>query len=95
MLRGRALQIVDEHGRVRASIQVLASATGADGQPETAILRLADENGRPEVKLAASSRGSALSIVGATDANYLVLSADEKEPVLRAMQKGHERRLVP
>src|ERR1700730_12332571 len=47
VLRGRALEIVDDQGRVRASIKV-QPATMANGKPypENVILRLIDPNGR-------------------------------------------------
>jgi hypothetical protein len=49
VLRGRALEIVDEQGRVRASIKVQPAGQTPEGKPyaETAILRLIDPNGRP------------------------------------------------
>ena len=43
VLRGRALEIVDDQGRVRASIQVLPTARPT----RKVILRLIDPNGRP------------------------------------------------
>jgi hypothetical protein len=48
VLRGRGLQIVDERGRVRASIQVLPASTQKNGEPsaETVLLRLITERGR-------------------------------------------------
>ena len=60
VLRGRALEIVDERGRVRASIKVQPAETfKATGRkyPETVMLRLIDGNGRPEVKIGASVEG--------------------------------------
>src|SRR5215813_11568884 len=71
VLRGRALEIVDERGRVRAGIQVLPPVK-ADGQAyaETVILRLIDPNGRPPVKLTASTQGAALLLMGETDDTY-------------------------
>ena len=58
VLRGRALEIVDDQGRVRASVKVQPAGT-ANGQPypETVILRLIDPNGRPSVKLAGLGAG--------------------------------------
>src|ERR1044071_4415879 len=57
VIRGRALEIVDDQGRVRASIKLLPAETfkpTGKKYPETVILRLIDANGRPEVKIAAS-----------------------------------------
>jgi hypothetical protein len=66
VLRGRALEIVDEHGRLRAQIIVAPATTMPDGQkyPETALLRLIDPNGRPAVKIGASVDGSGMSLAG-------------------------------
>ena len=53
VLRGRALEIVDGQGRVRASISVLPPSRSASGeeQSETVLLRLITERGRPTVKI--------------------------------------------
>ena len=60
VLRGRALEIVDDQGRVRATISVVpatpATAT-AKAYPKTVILRLIDAHGRPGVKVTASANG--------------------------------------
>ncbi len=59
VLRGRALEIVDENGNVRAAIQLIPGRT--DGTfPETVILRLIDAKGKPLVKIGGSRQGSAL-----------------------------------
>ena len=69
VLRGRALEIVDDHGKVRAAIKVLAPSTMPDGKtyPETVLLRLIDPNGRPSVKLGASVQGAGLGLGGESD----------------------------
>src|SRR5712691_1465754 len=55
VLRGRALEIVDERGRVRASLNVLPAGTQPNGEAyaETVLLRLITERGRPSVKIGA------------------------------------------
>src|SRR5262245_6203116 len=80
VLRGRALEIVDERGRVRAGIQVLpAQVSKADGKAyaETVILRLIDPNGRPPVKLTASTDGAALLLMGGKDDTYARLTGPD------------------
>src|SRR3712207_6734151 len=70
VLRGTALEIVEERGRVRASIKVQAAETfepTGRRYPETVVLRLIDQHGRPEVKIAASVEGGGLSLVGSSD----------------------------
>ena len=66
VLRGRALEIVDDRGRVRASIAILPAdphvkmPDGTSGYPETVLLRLIDSKGGPNVKLGATERGAEL-----------------------------------
>ena len=68
VLRGRALQIVDAQGRVRASISVLPASARPNGETsrETVLLRLITERGRPSVKIAASEQVAGLSFAGPT-----------------------------
>ncbi|HEY3235511.1 MAG TPA: hypothetical protein VGJ84_12410 [Polyangiaceae bacterium] len=88
VLRGRALQIVDGQGRVRASIKVEpANSTfkmpdGSVGYPETVILRLIDPKGGPHVKLTSSERGAAL-LLGGQEPTYLLLDAQVANPYLK------------
>ncbi len=66
VLRGRALEIVDELGNVRASITVNAPATVAGRDyAESVLLRLSGKPGPaggPTVKLEASGDGSGLRL---------------------------------
>jgi len=68
VLRGRALEIVDDRGKVRASINVYPASTHKNGEryPETVLLRLITERGRPSVKLSASEASAGLALVGPT-----------------------------
>jgi hypothetical protein len=91
VLRGRALEIVDRQGRVRASIQVLPSATT---HPETVILRLIDPNGRPSVKLTASVQGAGLGLGGESDATYATLSAIGADSALKLTNKAGQQQIV-
>jgi hypothetical protein len=89
VIRGRALEIVDDRGRVRASIKVQAD-------PEIVMLRLIDPNGRPEVKIGASVKGGGLSLVGDSDATQVLLHADGAESSLRLRNEaGREHVLRP
>ena len=69
VLRGRSLEIVDDRGRVRASISVLPAGVSAHGDrsPETVLLRLITERGRPSVKIGASEEAAGLSFAGPTN----------------------------
>jgi hypothetical protein len=66
MLRGRGLQIVDDKGQVRASITILPASTQSNGDkvPETVLLRLITEKGRPSVKISTSEEASNVSLAG-------------------------------
>jgi hypothetical protein len=69
VLRGRGLEIVDEHGNVRASIKVFPASVQPNGEPypETVLLRLITEKGRPSVKIGASEQLAGLTLVGPSD----------------------------
>jgi len=66
VLRGRALEIVDDQGRVRASLSVMPAGTSARGDryPETVLLRLITEQGRPSVKISTSEESAGVSLAG-------------------------------
>ena len=68
VLRARAFELVDDAGRVRASIAVYPAKTQSSGEvyAETVLLRLITERGRPSVKLSASEHGAGLALVGPT-----------------------------
>src|ERR1043166_8063751 len=98
VIRGRALEIVDDQGRVRASIKLLPAETfkpTVKKYPETVILRLIDANGRPEVKIAASVEGAGLSFVGDSDATQILLRAAGTDSSLKLQNKNRseERRV--
>lgn len=97
VIRGRALEIVDDQGRVRASIKVQPAETfkpTGKKYPETVILRLIDANGRPEVKLAASEQGAGLSFVGDSDATQVLLEADRTDSSLKLRNKDGRQQLL-
>jgi hypothetical protein len=95
VLRGRALEIVDGQGRVRASITLHPAGT-ANGQtyPETVMLRLSDPNGRPNVKLGASERGAGLGLGGESDPTYVTLKAEGTSTSLRLTNKDGRQQLI-
>ena len=100
VLRGRALEIVDDQGRVRASINVLPAkrSSNDDASAETVILRLSTEQGRPSVKLAASEPASGLSLAGptGTKSTYVILEAKGRVSSLKLRNEdGGEKNLAP
>jgi hypothetical protein len=97
VLRGRALEIVDERGRVRASIKVQPAETfKSTGKqyPETVVLRLIDSNGRPEVKIVGSEEGGGISLVGDSDATQVLLGAVGDSSSLRLTNKAGREQLI-
>jgi len=63
VLRGRALEIVVNQGRLRANILVHGPETvNGVTYPETVLFRLIDPNGGPLVKLTVARNGSALGL---------------------------------
>jgi hypothetical protein len=100
VLRGRGLEIVDDQGRVRASITVLPAGTSAHGDrhPETVLLRLITERGRPSVKIGASEEAAGLSFAGPTDTKdtYVILEAKGTATSLKLRnENGREQVLKP
>ena len=97
LLRGKGLEIVDDHGRVRASITVLpGSTTGKEVFPDTVILRLIDTKGKPVVKLAASELGSALGLLGSSEPTYARIEANGANTFVKLTNKdGHEQVVKP
>jgi hypothetical protein len=71
VLRGRALEIVDEQGRIRASITRYG---GGPTYSDIVVFRLHDRQGKPMVKLdtheagpGATMKGSGLGLLGESD----------------------------
>jgi hypothetical protein len=100
VLRGRALEIVDPRGRVRASITILPAdptfkmPDGTTGYPETVLLRLIDPKGRPNVKLGASERGSGLGLGGQSDPTYVQILAEGPNTSLKLTNQAGREKLV-
>jgi len=105
VLRGRALEIVDAQGKVRASITIIPEgpARRADGTlvepsgkiyPEAVVFRLIRPDGRPSVKIATTEQGSGLDLGGGIDPTYTVLSSDGGEASLTLTNKDGRRQVI-
>ena len=100
MLRGRGLQSVDAEGRPRATSAVLpANKTdrypdGHVGSPETVLLRLIDEHGKPNVKIGASEDGGGLGLGGGQDPAYARISTEQGRMALTLVNRAGEQRMV-
>ena len=102
VLRGRALEIVDDHGRVRAMIKVFPDnptvkmPDGTMGYPETVMLRLIDSKGAPNVKIAATEDGSAVSLGGESNPTHVQVLARGTSTSLKLVnQDGREQLIKP
>jgi hypothetical protein len=102
VLRGRALEIVDDQGRVRASISVMPAEPdlkmpdGTTGYPETVLLRLITSEGRPNVKLATTEDGAGLGLGGAANPTYVqVLARGDTTSLKLTDRDGREQLIKP
>jgi hypothetical protein len=101
ILRGRGLEIVDDQGRVRASINVYPrnpKFRSTDGRPypETVLLRLIDSSGSPHVKLSSSDDGAALGLGGVSNPTYIQIIAARDETFLNMTNRdGKKQALKP
>lgn len=100
VLRGSSLEIVDDQGRVRASIKIHQGdpnykwPDGKVGYPETVMFRLIDPKGRPEVKLGASVEGAGLGLIGETDTVQALLQAQGADSMLKLADKAGKQQLI-
>ncbi|HVQ61875.1 MAG TPA: hypothetical protein VMS53_07320 [Burkholderiales bacterium] len=96
VLRGSGLEIIDDQGRVRASIKLHpASAAGGKTYSESVVLRLIDPDGRPAVKLAASAEEAGIALVGKGQGTYAQLGADTESSLRLTNKDGRRRVMTP
>lgn len=100
LLRTRALEIVDEAGRVRAMIKVFPAdptvkmPDGTTGYPETVLLRLIDSKGAPNVKIAATEDGSAMSLGGESNPTHVQILARGTNTLFKMVNKDGREQVV-
>jgi len=100
VLRGRALEIVDDRGKVRASITVfppdpnVKMPDGTSGYPETVLFRLITSKGRPNVKIDASEVGAGVMVGGESDPTYASLSARGPSTSLKFIDKNEREKVI-
>jgi hypothetical protein len=100
VLRGHALEIVDDHGRVRAMIKVFPEnptvkmPDGTMGYPETVLLRLIDSKGAPNVKIVATEDGSAVSLGGESNPTHVQVLARGTSTSLKLVNKDGREQLI-
>jgi hypothetical protein len=100
ILRVRALELVDDHGRVRGELKVtpaepaLKMPDGTTGYPEGVQLRLFSSQGAPNVKLGVTEDGSGLVLGG--DKSYVQILSRGSNPFIKILNKdGREQVLKP
>ena len=102
LVRARALEIVDDHGRVRAAIRVVPPdpkvkmPDGTTGYPETVLFRMITSKGRPTVKIAAIEDGSGISLAGDSDPTDVQILARGATPFIKLINKtGKQKSIKP
>ena len=102
VLRARALEIMDDAGRVRAMIKVFPAdpsvkmPDGTTGYPETVLLRLIDSKGAPNVKIAATEDGSGMSLGGESNPTHVQILARGTNTLIKMVNKdGREQVIKP
>ena len=101
VLRVRALELVDDQGRVRAELKLLPAdpnvkmPDGTTGYPETVQLRLITSNGGPNVKLGTTEDGAGLVLGGSSGSGYVqILSRGQNDPFIKILTKDGRERVV-
>ncbi len=96
--RGRALEIVDDQGRVRAEFKVLPAQPalkmpdGLTGYPEAVQLRLISSQNSPNVKLVTTEDGSGLVLGG--EKGHMQLLSQGADPFITIVTKDSRRRTI-
>jgi hypothetical protein len=103
VLRVRGLELVDDQGRVRAMLKVFPAdpqvkmpdgTTGYPGYPETVLLRLIDSKGAPNVKIAATEDGSAMSLGGESNPTHVQVLARGTNTSLTLVNKDGRKQVI-
>lgn len=99
VLRGHALEIVDDHGKVRASITVFPpdpKYPQEDGKPypETVLLRLINQRGGPVVKISAQDRGGIVGLGGESSPTYTWLGSQGASTSLKLTNKDGKQQVI-
>lgn len=100
VLRGRALEIVDDHGRIRASLYVLpADSTvkmpnGTRGYPESVLLRLQTSTGGAHVKLQATEDGAGFVLGGSSGPTFAQILTRGDTSFLKLSNKSGQQLVI-
>ena len=96
VLRGSALEIVDDQGRVRAQIAVQGPST-VDGKhyPEAVLFRLIDPTSGPVVKIGAGINGGAIGLTDGANRGVQIFAHDTGSLVRIVDRSGREKIMRP
>ena len=100
VLRARALEIVDDQGRVRAMIKVFPEdpnvkmPDGTQGYPETVLFRLINSKGAPNVKISATEDGSGVSLGGNSNPTHIQILARGDTTSLKLVNKDGKEQVT-
>jgi hypothetical protein len=95
VLRGTGLEIVDNLGKVRASITVLPPVEmNGVKYTQSVILRLVDSKGKPLVKMGAAEDGSGLNLLDGSD-DGIVINARKAGSSVKITNQGKEKFIAP
>ena len=86
VVRARAIELIDERGQVRASLEIESSGE--------AVFRMRDARGEIRVKLGASETGSGLLLLDDRTVPALHLLASGDATTLTLAQEGKEKRVL-
>jgi hypothetical protein len=98
VLRGHALELVDDRGRVRAELKVLPAdpavkmPDGTTGYPESVLLRLISSEGGPNVKLSATEDGAGLVLGG--QAGYVQVLSRTADPSIKIAGRNGRTQVI-
>ena len=99
VLRGRALELVDDQGRVRAEIKILPAdptvkmPDGSTGYPDAVQLRLIDSKGSPHVKLGSLEDGAGL-VLGGESKSYTQLLSRGGNPFVKIVDASGKEHVI-
>lgn len=95
VVRTQALEIVDQQGRLRASLNIQPASTHeGEHYPETVLLRLIDPNGKPIVKLGGAVGSAGLGLNDGSDTTYALIEAKDADAYVRLTTSDGRRQIV-
>ena len=99
VLRGTGIEIVDDHGRLRAQLTIAPAnesvkMPNGTSYPETVIFRLMTADGKPRVKITTSADGSGLLLLGDIDTTHTILKAESRETSLKLRNNEETEQIV-